>query len=241
VLTAQAVQRFDVTLQVGTPSDSVVVQATAPTLNTENANLAGLVTRGEMLNLPINSRSTFNFLYLNSYNVGAIGSGNSLGGLRSEDTNFTLDGVTSNNNVYGGQSGNQFEMSLEGVADVKLLVSNNSAEFSDVATVMVTSRAGQNRFHGSGFFLTDNYSLNASDFFTHTNLSGTIDRQYGGSFGGPVLIPKIYKVTIKPSSTSRGRPLLRPPGTTSSRMFPLTPTGMAIFGPSNGDKRPFQW
>ncbi len=192
VLTAQAVQRFDVTLQVGTPSDSVVVQATAPTLNTENANVAGLVTRDEMQNLPVNSRSTFNFLYLNSYNVGAIGSGNSLGGLRSEDTNFTLDGVTSNNNVYGGQSGNQFEMSLEGVADVKLLVSNNSAEFSDVATVMVTSRAGQNKFHGSGFFLTDNYSLNASDFFTHSSLSGTIDRQYGGSFGGPVLIPKLY-------------------------------------------------
>ncbi len=79
VLTAQAVQRFDVTLQVGTPSDSVVVQATAPTLNTENGNVAGLVTRDEMQNLPVNSRSTFNFLYLNSYNVGAIGSGNSLG------------------------------------------------------------------------------------------------------------------------------------------------------------------
>ncbi len=61
-------------------------------------------------------------------------------------------------------------MWLEGVADVKLLVSNNSAKFSDVATVMVTSRAGQNQFHGSGFFLTDNYSLNASDFFTHSSL-----------------------------------------------------------------------
>jgi hypothetical protein len=192
VLTAQAVQRFDVTLQLGALSERVVVEATAPTMNTENGSIAGIVSRDEMQNVPVNSRSTFNFLYLNSYNVGAIGSGNSLGGLRSEDTNFTLDGVTSNNNVYGGQSGNQFEMSLEGVGDVKLMVSNNSAEFSDVATVMVTSRAGQNQFHGSGFFLTDNYSLNASDYFTHANLSGTIDRQYGGSFGGPVLIPKLY-------------------------------------------------
>ncbi|HEX8984469.1 MAG TPA: carboxypeptidase regulatory-like domain-containing protein, partial [Bryobacteraceae bacterium] len=193
ILTAQAVQHFDVTLQVGSLTESVVVSATAPTINTENGDVSGIVSRGEMLSLPTNSRSTFNFLYLNSYNIGAIGSGNSIGGLRSEDTNFTLDGVTSNNNVYGGQSGNQFEMSLEGVREVKLMASNNSAEFSGVATVIVTSRSGENQFHGSGFFLTDNYALNASNFFTHDKPEGTIDRQYGGSIGGPVLLPKLYR------------------------------------------------
>jgi len=192
VLTAQAVQRFDVSLEVGALTERIVVNATAPTMNTENGDVAGLVSQKEMLNVPVNSRSTFSFLYLNSYNVGAIGSGNSIGGLRSEDTNFTLDGVTANNNVYGGQSGNQFEMSLEGVSEVKLLASNNSAEFSDVATVIVTSRAGANQLHGSGFFLTDNYALNASDFFTHANPSGAIDNQYGGSIGGPIVLPKIY-------------------------------------------------
>lgn len=192
VLSAQSVQHFDVTLQVGALSESIVVDAVAPTINMENGNVSGVVSQKEMLNIPSNSRSTFSFLYLNSYSVGAIGSGNSIGGLRSEDTNFTLDGVTANNNVYGGQSGNQFEMSLEGVREVKLLASNNSAEFSDVATVMVTSRSGENNLHGSGFFLLDHNALNAPDFFKRTKSDGTIDRQYGGSIGGPVVLPKLY-------------------------------------------------
>lgn len=192
ILTAQATQRFDATLEVGALTESVEVKATPPTLNVDSGDISGIVSQKEMLNVPVNSRSTFNFLYLNSYTVGAIGSGNSIGGLRSEDTNFTLDGVTANNNVYGGQSGSQFEMGLEGVREIKLMASNNSAEFSDVATVMVTSRSGENAFHGSAFFITDNYALNAADFFTHSKPSGTIDNQYGGSIGGPVWIPRLY-------------------------------------------------
>ncbi len=160
-------------------------------MNMDNGNIAGLVSQKEALTLPTNSRSAFTFLYLNSYST-AGGLGVSIGGLRAENTNFTLDGVTSNNNVYGGQSGSQFEMSLEGVREVKLLASNNSAEFSDVATVMVTSRSGENQLHGSGFFLTSNNALNAGDYFSGRKPDGTIDREYGGSIGGPIFVPKVY-------------------------------------------------
>ena len=83
VLTAQQVQRFDARLEIGSGAEKVDVEAVAPTLNAENAEVDGVLARKEFLNLPVNERSTFSFLDLNSFNVqGGDGSSYSIGGLR---------------------------------------------------------------------------------------------------------------------------------------------------------------
>ena len=193
VLTAQQVQRFDARLEIGSGAEKVDVEAVAPTLNAENAEVDGVLARKEFLNLPVNERSTFSFLDLNSFNVqGGDGSSYSIGGLRGEYTNFTIDGVTSNSGLYGGQSGPQTEESFEAVREVKLMASNNSAEFTNVATVIVSSRSGSNQFHGTAFYEQENNALNARSFFAHTKPWGPIRHQFGASVGGPIVIPRLY-------------------------------------------------
>lgn len=193
VLTAQQIQRFDARLDVGSSREVVTVSAGAATINTENAEVDGVIARKEFQNLPVLERSSISFLNLNSFNVqGGDGSSYSIGGLRGEYTNFTVDGVTSNSSLYGGQSGPQTEESLDAVREIKLMASNNSAEFTNVATVIVSSRSGTNELHGTLFYQQQNNAFNARSFFADSKPWGPIRHQLGASLGGPVVIPKLY-------------------------------------------------
>lgn len=115
--------------------------------------------------LPTNQRSTITLFMLSSYNYHGAGSSYSLGGLRGNNTNFTIDGITSNSNAFGAQSGPQTEVSFESLRDMKFMVSNNSAEFSNVGTVIMETRSGENQLHGSAFYSQANGVLDARSFF----------------------------------------------------------------------------
>ncbi len=84
------------------------------------------------------------------------------------------------------------EESLESVAELKMLSSNNAAEFPSVGTIMIASRGGTNELHGSAYYYQSNWAFNARNFFSSTKPKGPIAHQFGGSIGGPVYIPKIY-------------------------------------------------
>jgi hypothetical protein len=192
ILTAQQLARFDVGLQVGESTQTVSVEATAATLNTENAQLGDLRPRTDLLTLPNNTRSAISFFFLSSFNYQGDGSSYSLGGLRGTNTNFTIDGVSSNSNIFGNQVGPMTEESLESVAELKMLSSNNSAEFPGVGTILIGSRSGTNDLHGSAYYYQSNWAFNARNFFSTTKPKGPIAHQFGGSTGGPIYLPKIY-------------------------------------------------
>src|ERR1700682_5435234 len=193
MLTGNQVQRFDGRLDVGATSETVEVAATAPTINTQDAQIAGVQSREELTLLPTNQRSTITLFMLNSYNYHGVGSSYSMGGLRGVDTSFTIDGTTSNSNTFGNQSGPQTEVSLESLRDVQFRVSNNSAEFGKVATVIMETRSGENQVHGSLFYSQANGTLNARSFFAAKRPPPTPSQhQMAVSFGGPIWIPKGY-------------------------------------------------
>jgi hypothetical protein len=193
ILTGNQIQRFDGRMEVGATSESVEVSAVAPTINTQDAQITGLETRDELTLLPTNQRSTITLFMLSSFNYHAVGSSYSLGGLRGNDTNFTIDGTTSNSNTFGAQSGPQTEVSFESLRDVEFRVSNNSAEFGQVGTVIMETRSGENQFHGSAFYSQANGFLDARSFFASSSPAPTPQQhQIATSLGGPVWIPKIY-------------------------------------------------
>ena len=193
VLTGHQAARFDARLEVGAVTESVMVVAAAPTVNTENGEVAGLESRDDLINAPINQRSTISLFFVNSYNYQGVGSSYSMGGLRGINTNYTIDGTTSNSNAFGNQAGPQTEASLEGLADMKFMVSNNSAEFAKVATVFIESRGGANQVHGSLFYNQVNGYLNARNPFSATpSPPKPQEHDLGGSFGGPVYVPHLY-------------------------------------------------
>jgi hypothetical protein len=178
---------------VGNVKQTVEVKAEAPTLNTENGQVSGVLTNMELNTLPINTRCALGLVFLNSDTYQGNGSSFSLGGIRGTDTNFTIDGVSSNSAVWGGQVGPMNEESLDAVGEVKTLVSNNSAEFPSVGTMMIATKSGTNQWHGDAFDLEQNNWLNARDFFASSvPTAGPTQHDFGADFGGPVIIPHIY-------------------------------------------------
>jgi len=193
--TAAQNQRFDARLEVGETSASVEVIATPTAMNTENAEISSLQTSEEVLAAPT-QRAIMQMAGLTPSTV-FDGSSIMIGGNRNNFLNLTIDGIQTMQNAYGGQSGNLTnDQSYESIAEVKVLESNNSAEFPGVATLMTTTKSGGNDLHGSGFYTTDNSALNAGPLTQGSERSqGIIGPQlqwWGGSVSGPIYIPKIY-------------------------------------------------
>lgn len=193
ILLAAQRARFDVSLLNGEATETIEVKSTPPTLNTEDADVTQLITGQDALRQPL-SRSTLALLTLNSANVSGTSSAIMIGGQRSNYENLTIDGITTSNNIYGGQSGGMTaDQSFESIAEIKITDSNGSAENPGFASLITTTKGGGNAFHGSAFYTTDNSALDATPFLQTSKLKGPQLQWYGGSASGPVWIPKLYK------------------------------------------------
>ena len=193
VVSAQRV-RFDARLQVGAASEVVNVQSNPPTLDTEDAEVGDLITGQDALRHAL-PRSVLSLLTLSPTSVSGNSSAIMIGGQRSNYENLTIDGITTVNNLYGGQSGGlTADQSFESIAEVKVTDSNGSAETPGFASLITTTKGGGNKLHGSTFYTTDNAALNATPFLqpSSSNLKGPELQWYGVSVSGPVWIPKLY-------------------------------------------------
>jgi hypothetical protein len=203
--------RVDFLLQVGQPSEQVVVTESVPLVQTDTSTLGQVVDRKQVGELPLNARNFLTFALLvpgsqlpvagsqNSTQGGAI----SVNGAREQSNDFLLDGVD-NNDLYI----NQYSVlpSVDAIQEFKVQSSNYSAEFgrSGGAQVNVVLKSGTNEFHGSGFEFLRNRHLDAKNFFdkpdcTPSSIPGTcatiprFDRnQFGGTFGGPIQRDKTF-------------------------------------------------
>src|SRR5215472_8847170 len=139
-LVVNARQRVDVTMQVGTVTDQVVVTGAVQLLETDTSE-RGQVVEGEQIeSLPLNGRSYANLALLapgvvesNQNGVGTTGREGSfnINGLRNTYNNFQLDGV--DNNAYGtsnqGFSNQVIQVSPDAVAEFKAQTNTYSAEY----------------------------------------------------------------------------------------------------------------
>jgi Carboxypeptidase regulatory-like domain/TonB dependent receptor len=188
-LTPGATMRSDAALAVGDVTETVQISAQPPTLNTDNAELGSILTHDEVLDLPLNSLAgPMNYRYLSSSNY----QGGYIAGQRSSFGFYSIDGVSAMAPAWGAWSGPGMSISLEAVQDITQVTSTPSAEFGDVATISVSTKSGTNNLHGSGFWDTRNYALDADGYFSHSKGKGPYSQYLGGSLGGPVYIPHVY-------------------------------------------------
>jgi hypothetical protein len=181
--------RSDISLEVGEVTTQVVVEAHSPTIETETSQLSAIRTHREIQALPMNLRGSwdsflYDFLALIPTAQWGQGSAFSIGGTRGMQNNFTVDGSTTNSPLFGNSIG-PANPSMEGVAEMKVDLNNNSAEYVLPGTVHAISKAGTNEWHGSLLYYHDNGALNARDFFA-TRTPFRILHDFGGSIGGPI-------------------------------------------------------
>jgi hypothetical protein len=203
-------QRVDLTLQVGSVTESVQVTGAAATLETDISEHGQVVSSEQVVGLPLNGRN-YSDLALLAANVhksvlatapitgtpreGAFNAN----GMRSTYNNFLLDGM--DNNAYStsnqGFSNQVAQPSPDAVQEFKVITSNFSAEYGRVggAVVNVVMRSGTNQIHGTAYDFVRNTKLNALGYFFGTPplAKPTLQRnQFGLTVGGPVVKNKIF-------------------------------------------------
>jgi hypothetical protein len=145
--------------------------------------------------LPQYDRNPLAFALLTPNVVGSTGDLRINGG-RTGQTEYFLDGVPLTTGYDHSVPASY--PSREAVGEFKVITNGMSAEYgrlSGGAVVMVT-RSGTNEYHGSAYEFFRNDKLNANDWNSNRfgRKKGVFhDNVFGGTFGGPVGIPKLYR------------------------------------------------
>ena len=169
----------DFELPIGTATNTITVESTAPVLDAETSSLGAVVEEKTIKNLPLNGR---NYIQLATLAPGTSPSQQSnernsfvANGARSIQNSYLLDGVDNKNKIVGfdNSSAQSIEPVLDSVQEFKVQTSTFSAEFgqSAGAVVNVTTKSGTNQLHGSAFEFLRNSFLDASPYFKRTNMT----------------------------------------------------------------------
>ncbi len=203
-LDASTTVRADITLEVGTTTTAVEIQATALQLATEDAKISVAVTNKYVDELPLvvggTLRSPFDLAILTP-EAKQLGGDNGfmLGGGQAASYGTNLDGVSANTTRALQQSWVAVNApSLEAITEFTVDSNGFKAEFGHAGGGLMNfvSKSGTNQYHGSAYEFLRNNAMDANNWFNNrAGISTPIYKQhdFGASFGGPVSIPKLYK------------------------------------------------
>ncbi len=201
-------RELNFTLTPASVTSTVEVSATEVAVQTNNPTLGQVITSEQVAELPLNGRDFVQLATLtpgttqetnpNSFfnggpssEVSARGTYSlSVGGSRAQSTDWLLDGNDNNELTAGGIA---ILPSIDAIQEFKVLTYNYSAEYGTRAgpTVLVTTKSGTNKFHGSAFEFFRNTKLDARSYFASSREQFNLN-QFGGSLGGPIKNDKTF-------------------------------------------------
>jgi hypothetical protein len=178
--------RLNFSLSVGESTQEVVVSANSSLLQTEDIGASEVIDEKKVQELPQNGRNAFSLALLAPNVYGALGSTTySVAGNPSVNNNYLLDGVQNNDRTTGSPT---VKPSEDGIQEFRILTGQYAAEYGRQSggQVIMTSKSGNNDFHGSAYdYVRDNVT-DARNFFSTTDLPPFSQNQFGASAGGPV-------------------------------------------------------
>jgi len=214
---AQTTFRVDFALQVGAAAESVTITAEAPLLKTESGELSHNVTTASMDSLPILTIGSDGagvrnplaaFLLLPGANYGADAT-LQINGMPSSSQSIRIEGQDATSGFWN-QINSQNQTGVDAIQEVVIETSNYAAEYGQAGGgyINYTMKSGTNQYHGTAFDYFVNEALNAGTPFTNAGLTNSQrDNQlvrnrlrrndFGGTFGGPVRLGKLYNGTNK--------------------------------------------
>lgn len=191
----------NIALAVGSVSDVVTVDATAPLVDTNSAVVGQVIESEQIVTYPLNGR---NFLQLATLSAGVtpLVSNASIAttitnrpnttilvsGNRESATSFLLDGVEMRDDRTGALT---YQVSLDALEEFKVQRSFFPAENGfHPAVVNIITKAGTNQFHFTGWEFIRNTMFNGRNYFA-TTVDPYHQHQYGLIFSGPILKDKL--------------------------------------------------
>jgi len=205
IVETQGQQTIDVLMEVGNVTESISVTEEAPLLDTSSASMGQVIDRQKIIDLPILGRNPYLFSRF-ANNVAPVGhpgfvrmqdqSGSSMisiAGGPVRGNNYLIDGVpiTDMNNRA------VIIASLEAVQEMKVQSNTYDAEIGRSGGGMFNTllKSGTNSYHGvlGGYMRETDWLANL--YFARGAGQPIVDqpfRNYYGSLGGPISIPKVY-------------------------------------------------
>jgi len=186
---------IDINLTVGAVTESVTVQGAVPLIQTESTDVGIVVESKQFLDMPLalggGIRNPSNFIKL-SPGVSPTGTWTkSISGGGGFQDQVYYDGIA----LSRGDLSNDAEVnpSVDAIAEFKLITNNYSAEYAHAlgGVTSFTMKSGTNQFHGTAFSFVRNELFDARGFFAATRPPSK-QNEFGGTLGGPVVLPKLY-------------------------------------------------
>jgi hypothetical protein len=205
VLTRQSpTAELDLALEVAVHTETVEVTAEALAAETTSTQLGETLDAKKMESVPLNGRSFTDLMAVqpgivpsNTAQPGAVimtgvastppsGDANpgnlSISGQREASNGFRVNGSDVEEDVNMGAS---IVPNLDSIESFRVLTSNFDAEYgnSSGGQVLVTTKAGTPRWHGSAFEFLRNTALDARNYFSEDRAAYR-QSQFGGAIGG---------------------------------------------------------
>jgi len=200
----------NISLKVGTVSQTVEVSDLPSDIQTESSTISGVTDSKTIVELPLNGRSWTDLATLQPgvstiRDIVSVASTDRLGrglgvqlsitGGRPEQNNYVLDGVSIND--YSNQSPGSIlggNLGADAVSEFSVLTSNYSAEYGRTSggVISAITRSGTNSFHGSAYEFLRNSALDSRNFFDASTIPPFRRNQFGASLGGPIQKDKTF-------------------------------------------------
>jgi Carboxypeptidase regulatory-like domain/TonB dependent receptor len=195
-LEARQTLRVEVNFQVALIGASVNITAdSVSVINTESGTIGDTKNFRQVTQLPVNYRGATTSPLAAISTVPSVQQDSqgsvSIGGALPSQVGYSVDGVSTSNNRQNGALPNLYPSS-EILGEFKVTAFNNNAEFAQIGDVTVTTKGGGNQFHGSLFEYHQNSALDARVYGFDAKAPKKFNT-FGGSFSGPISIPKLYK------------------------------------------------
>jgi trimeric autotransporter adhesin len=206
LVATQGFPTVDIQLELGDVTQTINVNAEVSIVESANASTGQVIDKQKLDDLPNMGRNPFYETVKVSQNVTPAGdpkfnrmedqSGSSqisINGGPVTGNNYTLDGIAITN------SANQAVIvpTIEATQEVKLQISTYDAEVGRTGggTFNMYLRSGNNSLHFAGFGYQWMNDMIANNFFANAASIPKVPqmwKNYGGSVGGPVVIPRLY-------------------------------------------------
>src|SRR5207248_2587353 len=197
--------RADISMPLGGLSETLVIVAEPPLVETTNATLGVVIDREKVVDLPLNGR---NFTQLGTLIPGVVappsglggqegnatpgGFGNTTGGFnvngqRNQSNNFLLDGASNNDSF---NTGFVLRPPPDAIQEFKILTHSYDAEYGRNAgsVVDVVTKSGTNEWHGGAWEFNRSDALQARNVFAPSTQPKPKlkQNQFGATLGGPL-------------------------------------------------------
>jgi len=202
LLTGQTMD-IEIKLSIGTQVETVDVTTDTQQIKTTTSEVSTTVDQKQVADLPLNQR---NPLQLTTLTPGVVATttgtesgqqdqtGISVNGLRPTENNFQLDGVLYENRFFDSVPTMPNPDTLQ---EFTIQATNYSAAYAGAgALIQLSTRSGTNHLHGNAFEFFRNTILDAKPYdFNYPTIQKNPAyhlNQFGGTVGGPIVIPHIY-------------------------------------------------